>query len=34
LAAFADARVVGEAGQESPSWRLFGEMLVAATGYE
>ncbi|GAA4693245.1 DUF7660 family protein [Nocardioides conyzicola] len=34
LAAFADARIVGGGDQERPTWRLFGEMIVAATGYE
>ena len=34
LAAFAEARVVGGEDREEPSWRLFAEMIVAATGYE
>lgn len=34
LTMFAEARVVGVEGQEEPSWRLFAEMIVAATGYE
>lgn len=34
LAAFAEARVVGRADQDDASWRLFAEMIVAATGYE
>lgn len=34
LAAFAEARVVGRENQDEPSWRLFAEMIVAATGYE
>ena len=34
LAVFAEARVVGRDDQEQPSWRLFAEMIVAATGYE
>lgn len=36
LAAFADARVVETLGpdQELASWRLFAEILQAATGYE
>lgn len=36
LAAFADARVadVPEQQQEDASWRLFAEMVQAATGYE
>jgi hypothetical protein len=34
LAAFAGARLVDEKDQESASWRVFGEMLVGATGYE
>jgi hypothetical protein len=36
LSAFAIARVatVADCDQEAPSWRLFAEMLHAATGYE
>lgn len=34
LAAFAHARVVGGGDQETPTWRRFAEMIVAATGYE
>jgi hypothetical protein len=36
LSAFADARVVEapELDQEQASWRLFAEMVLAATGYE
>ncbi|QKE84646.1 hypothetical protein [Arthrobacter sp. NEB 688] len=34
LAAFAEARVVGRDDQDDASWRLFAEMIVAATGYE
>ena len=34
LAVFADARVVERDDQEEASWRLFAEMIVAATGYE
>lgn len=36
LSAFAEARVVTvvDYDQEAPSWRLFAEMLHAATGYE
>lgn len=34
LAGFAEARVVGREDQEEASWRLFAEMIVAATGYE
>lgn len=34
LAAFAAARVIDGGDQEAPTWRLFGEMIVAATGYE
>ena len=34
LAAFAEARVIGRTDQDEPSWRLFAEMIVAATGYE
>ncbi|SCG62170.1 DUF7660 family protein [Micromonospora inositola] len=34
LAAFAGARVNGHDDQETPTWRLFAEMIVAATGYE
>jgi hypothetical protein len=37
LAAFADARVSDEfadVDQEAPSWRLFADIVVAATGYE
>lgn len=34
LAAFAEARVVGQRDQDEPSWRLFTEMIVAASGYE
>lgn len=36
LAGFADARIADEpiASQETASWRLFAEILAAATGYE
>jgi hypothetical protein len=34
LTAFSCARVDGQDDQETPSWRLFAEMIVAATGYE
>jgi hypothetical protein len=34
FAAFAGARVIDGGDQETPSWRLFAEMVVAATGYE
>lgn len=34
LAAFALARVHGAGEQEDASWRLFAQMIVAATGYE
>lgn len=35
LAVFSEARVVDQPGQqEEASWRLFAEMIVAATGYE
>jgi uncharacterized protein YggL (DUF469 family) len=34
LAAFADARVVDGGDQERATWRLFAQMIVAATGYE
>jgi hypothetical protein len=34
LAAFAQARVVDQKDQDTPSWRLFAETVVAATGYE
>lgn len=34
LTAFSWARVNGQADQETASWRLFAEMIVAATGYE
>jgi hypothetical protein len=36
FAAFADARIVDEPirGQEEASWRLFAEIVQAATGYE
>jgi hypothetical protein len=35
LGGFAGARITGDAGdQEAPSWRLFAEMMVAATAYE
>lgn len=34
LGAFAHARVGAEGGQDAPTWRLFAEMIVAATGYE
>ena len=34
LAGFAEARVVDQADQEVPTWRLFPEMIAAATGYE
>jgi hypothetical protein len=34
LGAFAHSRLLEGSDQESPSWRLFAEMIVAATGYE
>lgn len=34
LAAFAEARVIADNDQDTPTWRLFAEMIVAATGYE
>ncbi|AXH95990.1 DUF7660 family protein [Ornithinimicrobium avium] len=34
LASFAEDRVIGRADQEHASWKLFAEMVVAATGYE
>lgn len=34
LAAFAEARVADRGDQEAPTWELFAEMIVAATGYE
>ena len=34
FAAFADARVVDAPDQEQASWRLFAEIVRAATGYE
>jgi hypothetical protein len=34
FAAFAGARVVGDPDQEQASWRLFAEIVQAATGYE
>lgn len=36
LSAFAEARVIGagEPDQEKASWRLFAEIVRAATGYE
>ena len=34
LATLAWARVNALEGQEQASWRLFAEMIVAATGYE
>lgn len=34
LAAFADGRVVDAGDQEAPTWRLFAEIIVAATVYE
>lgn len=34
LAAFAGAREVAGEDQETASWRLFAEMIAAATGYE
>jgi hypothetical protein len=34
LSAFGWARVVDGGDQETPSWQLFAEMIVAATGYE
>jgi hypothetical protein len=34
LTAFSSARVSGAGDQETASWRLFAEMIVAATGYE
>lgn len=34
LAAFAHARVEDEGDREAPTWRLFAEMVVVATGYE
>ena len=34
LAAFAEGRVNSQADQDEANWRLFAEMIVAATGYE
>jgi len=34
LSAFAHARVAEGGDQETPTWRLFAEMVAAATGYE
>jgi hypothetical protein len=34
LADFAEARVVDRGDQETATWRLFAEMMAAATGYE
>ena len=34
LAAFAEARVIDQGDQDNATWRLFAEMIVAATGYE
>jgi hypothetical protein len=34
LAAYSEARVIGMKDQDMPAWRLFAEMIVAATGYE
>jgi len=34
LASFAEARVLGTQDQETPTWQLFAQMIVAATGYE
>lgn len=34
LSAFTHARVVNEQDQERASWRLFAEIIRAATGYE
>ena len=34
LAAFAAARVVDRGDQEAASWRLFAEIIVAATAFE
>jgi hypothetical protein len=34
LAAVSSSRVVDQSDQESPTWRLFAELIVAATGYE
>jgi hypothetical protein len=34
LASFAEARVVDRSDQETPTWRLFAELIIAATGYE
>ena len=34
LAAFSEARLVGETEQDRASWQLFAQMIVAATGYE
>ena len=34
LAAFAASRVIDKENQESATWRLFAEMIVAATGHE
>ena len=34
FAAFAEARVIGERDQDTPTWQLFAEIIVAATGYE
>jgi hypothetical protein len=34
LTAFSWARVDAQGDQETPTWGLFAEMIVAATGYE
>ena len=34
LAAFAAARVQGGQDQDTPTWRLFAEIIAAGTGYE
>ena len=34
LGAFAHARMAEGGDQESPTWRLFAEMVAATTGYE
>jgi hypothetical protein len=34
LAAYANASVLDGGDQESPTWQLFAELVVAATGFE